>query len=92
MAEFKPFEMIARIEYGGATYDGDAAHVCLKPTFIQPLVRCRDCKYRPHWDEKTSSAVFPIPDRCPCECDDYFYSWIPNDDWFCAEGERRSDG
>ena len=54
-----------------------------------PVVRCKDCKYRPYWDEKTSSAVFPIPNCCPCECDDYFYSWVPKDDWFCADGERR---
>lgn len=53
------------------------------------VVRCEECKFKPHWDEKTESAVFPIPDRCPCECDDYFYSWVPNDDWFCKDGERR---
>ena len=53
------------------------------------VVRCKECKYKPHWDEKTESAVFPIPDRCPCECDDYFYSWVPNDDWFCKDGKRK---
>ena len=26
---------------------------------------------------------------CPCQCDDGFYNWMPKDDWFCANGERR---
>ena len=52
-----------------------------------PVVRCKECKYRPYWDEETSSAMFPIQGRCPCECDDDFYSWVPDDNWFCADGE-----
>ena len=53
------------------------------------LVRCGECKYRPHLDKKEEFPVFPIQGRCPCECEDYYYSWIPNDDWFCADGERK---
>ena len=79
MAEFKPFEMVARIEYGGATYDGDATHVCLKPTFIQPLVRCKDCKY--------CYAEGFVNERNVCE-KHYDFGNV-DDDWFCADGERR---
>lgn len=80
-------EYIMLFDY--ALYNEDTGKACFNPKMVGELVRCKDCKYRPHWDEKTESAVFPIPDRCPCECDDYFYSWVPNDDWFCADGERR---
>lgn len=57
------------------------------------VVRCKDCKHRP---ERPEGAVYYedliFPDGvCPCQCDDYFYSWIPDDDWFCADGERKDD-
>ena len=59
------------------------------------VVRCKDCKYRPTQTEPPKtygfSIEFPKGSRCPCECDDGFYSWYPNDNWFCADGERRTD-
>lgn len=57
------------------------------------LVRCKDCKHRPIQTEppKTCgfSIEFPEGTKCPCCCDDGYYSWYPSDDWFCAEGEKR---
>lgn len=35
--------------------------------------------------------VFP-DDKCPCQCEDPYYSWLPDPDWFCANGERRVGG
>lgn len=26
---------------------------------------------------------------CPCIQDDEYFSWVPDDDWFCANGERK---
>lgn len=55
------------------------------------IVRCKDCKHRPV-KTKDDKGRFDLkfPDyKCPCQCDDYYYSWYPSDDWFCAEGERR---
>lgn len=59
------------------------------------LVRCRDCIHKPH----TSDRYDPIngdgfeiifPDyRCPCQCEDGYYNWMPADDWYCGNGERR---
>lgn len=69
----------------------DLVEYLKKDGTLVEVVRCKECKYKPHWDEKTESAVFPIPDCCPCECDDYFYSWVPNDDWFCADGKRKEE-
>jgi hypothetical protein len=52
------------------------------------VVRCKDCKHRP---QKYPSGFVDGDCRCPCICDDYFYSWYPDDNWFCPEGERRED-
>jgi len=63
-----------------------------------PVVRCKDCKWRPHFDPPTSreacDLVFPKIDDiydgpCPCMVGDNYYSWMPDDNWFCANGERR---
>lgn len=55
------------------------------------IVRCKDCKHRPI--EKFDGIIPPKKDdwKCPCLCDDYFYSWRPKDNFFCANGERRED-
>ncbi len=55
------------------------------------LVRCKDCKHRPTIDGKYEHGFdleFPT-NKCPCECDDGYYSWMPKDDWFCPNGERK---
>lgn len=40
------------------------------------VVRCKDCNNR-------GTSDCPIEELC--------HGWIPSDDWFCADGERRSD-
>lgn len=45
----------------------------------QQIVRCKDCRKR-----KTAD--------CPCECADSAFSWTPDDDWYCADGEAKDDG
>lgn len=56
------------------------------------LVRCKDCKHRPILNGKFRNGFdleFPMHE-CPCECyDDGYYSWMPKDDWFCPNGERK---
>lgn len=52
------------------------------------VVRCKDCKHRP---KGTDRHDLEFPDYvCPCQCEDYWYSWMPKDDWFCADGEREA--
>lgn len=51
------------------------------------IVRCKDCKHRPILDED-EELHFPTY-KCPCQCEDYYYSWMPKDDWFCGNGERK---
>lgn len=73
---------------------------------IRTLVKCKDCKYRPHLRDAVNEddaeelkhgyfngfdLRFPTEGKCPCQVDDEFYSWIPKDDWFCADGERMDE-
>lgn len=52
------------------------------------VIRCRDCKHRPEGTGANHDLKFP-DEVCPCQCvDDFWYSWKPNEDWFCASGER----
>lgn len=51
------------------------------------VVRCKDCKHRPTGTDR-DDLEFP-DDKCPCKCEDYWYSWKPSDDWFCGNGERK---
>ena len=57
------------------------------------VVRCKDCKHRPvKPDDYETGFDLEFPDsKCPCKCDDGYYSWYPNDNWFCAGGERKAD-
>lgn len=57
-----------------------------------PVVRCRECVHKPtgEWTEEDHGMSIVFPDqRCPCRCEDNWYSWMPNDDWFCGNGERK---
>lgn len=66
----------------------DASH-CTQPKTI----RCKDCMHRPI--KKDGYIVPPGPEyddeKCPFLCDDPFYSRIPGDNFFCADGERREE-
>ena len=53
---------------------------------VVKLVRCKDCKHRPTGDATRHELEFPDWE-CPCQCEDYWYSWMPDDNWFCANGE-----
>ena len=68
-----------------------------KPASEPEIIRCKDCKYRPISKnggfEQGFDLRFPDEDNnpCPCKCDDGWYSWMPADDWFCAEGKRKGE-
>ena len=54
------------------------------------VVRCKDCKHKPSGTGANHDLEFP-DGVCPCQCEDFWYSWKPNDDWFCASGERKEE-
>ena len=63
---------------------------------VVAVVRCRECIHRPkrlegYEDGDGFGLEFP-DERCPCHCEDGWYSWMPPDDWFCANGERKDRG
>ena len=56
------------------------------------LILCKDCIHRPYKNpnEDEYNAVASDDWVCPCVVeDDQFYSYIPEDDFFCAKGERK---
>ena len=59
------------------------------------LIRCKDCKHRPrrsNVDDEHEGLNLEFPDeKCPCQCEDPWYNWMPRDDWFCGNGERRTE-
>lgn len=62
---------------------------------VQPVVHCKDCIRRPHYDppdsDHNSDLVFPDKwnSLCPFYCEDNWYSEMPHDDWFCNFGKRK---
>ena len=58
------------------------------------IIRCKECKHRGEWERAEdihgsySRIVFPDGSLCPGQCEDFYYSWRPDDDWYCAAGER----
>lgn len=52
------------------------------------FVTCRNCKHRP-----TIKDGFIVlteeTKKCPFDGGDYIHSWIPGDNFYCANAERR---
>lgn len=46
------------------------------------IVRCKDCKHNP---KRTNDLAYG---RCVCCCEDDWYGYVPDDDFFCGRGER----
>lgn len=62
------------------------------------IVRCGECKHRPIKDDPDGAdygfnIVAPTDrdDLCPCLVEDGWYSWMPEDNFYCGRGERRSE-
>ena len=62
---------------------------------ISKVVRCKNCKHRPEvkkyvmFGKEEEYYVFPEGSKCPCQISDNYYSWNPDDDFFCADGEEK---
>ena len=60
-----------------------------------PVVRCKDCKNRPMkrnpiGNDYGFNLYSPTDDEiCPCIVGDNWYSWMPQDNFYCAYGERK---
>lgn len=49
------------------------------------IVRCKDCKHNP---KRTNDFAYG---RCVCCCEDDWYGYVPDDDFFCGHGERKDN-
>lgn len=59
---------------------------------VVEVVRCKDCRHRPFIDEDGCVWAPSWDDEtCPCLCEDCYYNWMPDEDFFCGKGERRND-
>jgi len=87
------------LAFGKCDCQKEEAEECLKMAIKaltmqseQPKnILCKDCKHRPTEPAKykTGFDLYFPDEECPCRCDDGYYSWYPEDNWFCANGERR---
>ena len=67
----------------------DVREILEKEDIIK-VVRCKECRHRPYKDE--DGDVWPASwddETCPCTCEDTYYNWMPEDDFFCKRGERK---
>ena len=65
---------------------------------VRELIRCKECKHRPiKEDADGANYGFNLIEpndgdgRCPCLVSDGWYSWMPEDDFYCGYGERKSE-
>jgi len=73
--------------------DMDAIVARLKDDDFVHVVRCKDCKHRPYEDEDGDVYAPSWDDLiCPYLCEDSYYNWMPEDDFFCKRGERKDNG
>lgn len=93
------FQTILRIEEMIKSHRYDAYTTCvLTDAFAllgaqeEPVVHCKDCIYKPiaMKGKHGTYYVFPEEGKCPCQCDDDWYSWKPDDDWFCGNGVSKN--
>ena len=76
MAELKPMEVIMRIDF----VSSDREQICAHAEKVQELIRCKDCIHH-HYE----NGKIPY-----CDNIDYGYGW--EDDDYCSQAERRTDG
>lgn len=62
---------------------------------VVEVVRCKECKHRPIKDDPDGAdygfnIVAPTDgdDLCPCLVEDGWYSWMPEDNFYCGRGEK----
>lgn len=83
---------------GAAYSDIEKIKINLKKVPSVEIVRCKDCKHRPYSEDgKRTGFSVKVPEEdedkfiCPWICDDGWYSYIPEDDFYCANGERKDE-
>lgn len=63
-------------------------------TALEEVVYCRDCIHRPfkEYSEMKAPKINRLTDyTCPFVCVDSYYTIIPDDDFFCKNGEKENE-
>ena len=84
-------EMVKALKYDRRQYEKGYADG--RADAVEQIIRCRDCKHRPIDNGGHNyGQEMEFPDEvCPCQIGDNWYSWMPKDDWYCADGERKEN-
>lgn len=72
-----------------ALYNVETGEAVFQPNVAGELIRCKNCKYRLHLQETSCR-----PEQYLCRLDErtfYPSRKANNPEWFCADGERRTD-
>ena len=84
----------SEVELGYLAYDYDQVDAA---PFLD-IVFCRECKHRPIKEDVDGenygfNLIEPTDgdERCPCLVSDGWYSWMPEDDFYCGYGEREDE-
>ena len=80
------FDLVERYGISGVIESFPAADV-------RPVVTCSECMYAPFGTDEGFDLEWPHDDwpennPCPCKCDDGWYSYKPNPEFYCANGKR----
>lgn len=74
-------------------------YICNAPIIdAVEVVRCKECKHRPIKEDADGenygfNLIKPNDgdELCPCLVSDGWYSWMPEDNFFCGYGERKDE-
>jgi hypothetical protein len=86
------------MEYIGLTNGFDRAFNETPTIDAVEVVRCHECKHRPIKEDVNGenygfNLIEPTEgdERCPCLVSDGWYSWMPNDNFYCGFRERKGE-
>ena len=85
---------VSKEDYAVDFAEVKTALMLLPSADVVEVVRCKDCKHKPNGYtdyDVLRYPNFPHKENNPCPCqvfEDEWYSWIPNDDFYCSYGER----
>ena len=93
---FKPFKDMFTDEEVRTAYFQTLMLIHNTPSI--DIVRCKECKHRPIKEDADGenygfNLIEPTEgdERCPCLVSDGWYSWMPQDDFYCGFGEREGE-
>lgn len=84
-------ELVKRGQNGLMSWTGVKATLECLPSAQQEIIRCKDCKHRIVNEHYGQKGYIKLKAMCELDTGDYFELGrnAEDDDWFCADAERR---